>query len=121
MEATSRVLRGATGRSTLEAARSTGRGREARRAEAEARQRRGRELQPLKARLREVESDIATAEARAQALSDLMADPDLYKDGDRARDVARERKELEEALGGLYGKWEELAMRIEHLQTDGEA
>jgi ATP-binding cassette subfamily F protein 3 len=98
-----------------------GRTRDARRAQAEARQRRGRELAPLKARLKEVEADIAKAEARAQALSDLLADPDLYKDGDRARDVARERKELEEGLGGLYGKWEELALRIEHAQADGDA
>ncbi|MFB3819904.1 MAG: ABC-F family ATP-binding cassette domain-containing protein [Candidatus Methylomirabilales bacterium] len=108
---------GAAGKSEAE----KGRTRDARRAQAEARQRRGRELAPLRARLREVEADIARAEARAQALTDLMADPDLYKDGDRARDVARERKELEEALGGLYGKWEELALRIEHAQAAGDA
>jgi ATP-binding cassette subfamily F protein 3 len=94
--------------------------REAKRAEAEARQRKGRELAPLRARLREVEDDIARAEARVQALTDLMADPELYKDGERAREAARERKELEDGLGSLYGKWEELALRLEHARGGGE-
>jgi ATP-binding cassette subfamily F protein 3 len=92
--------------------------RDAKRVQAEARQRRGRELQPLKARLKEVEADILRAEARAQTLADLLADPDLYKDGERAREVARERKELGEALAGLYGKWEELAVRLEHAESE---
>jgi ATP-binding cassette subfamily F protein 3 len=87
--------------------------REAKRAEAEARQRKGRAMAPLRARLKEIESEIAKAEARVQALTDLMADPGLYKDGERAREAARERKELEEALGALYGKWEDLAVRLE--------
>jgi len=42
-----------------------------------------------------------------------MADPDLYKDGERVREVAKERKALEEQGASLYGKWEELAMRLE--------
>jgi hypothetical protein len=42
-----------------------------------------------------------------------MANPDLYRDGDRAREVARERKVLEEQAASLYSKWEELALRLE--------
>ncbi len=42
-----------------------------------------------------------------------MANPDLYRDGERAREVARERKALEEQAASLYGKWEELALRLE--------
>jgi ATP-binding cassette subfamily F protein 3 len=87
--------------------------REAKRAEAEARQRKSRELAPLKARLKEMEGEIAKAEARIQSLADQMANPDLYKDGERAREVAREKKGLEEQVASLYGKWEELALRLE--------
>jgi len=87
--------------------------REARRAVAEARQRKSREIAPLKARLKETEAEIARIESRVRALSDEMANPDLYKDGDRARNVARERKDLEEQVGSLYGKWEELTVRLE--------
>jgi ATP-binding cassette, subfamily F, member 3 len=89
------------------------RSREAKRAEAEARQKRGRELAPLKARLGEVEREIAQIEARVRDLADQLANPDIYKDGERAREVARERKELESQVGSLYGKWEELSVRLE--------
>ena len=94
--------------------------RETKRAEAEARQHKSRVAAPLRARLKELESEITQAEARIQALTDQMANPDLYKDGDRAREVARERKALEEQVRSLYGKWEELALRLEGV-TAGEA
>jgi ATP-binding cassette, subfamily F, member 3 len=87
--------------------------REAKRAEAEVRRQKSREVAPLKARLKEIEGDIARIEARVRDLTDQMANPDLYKDGDRAREVARERKDLEEQVASLYGKWEELAVRLE--------
>jgi len=87
--------------------------REERRVEAEARQRKSRAIAPLKARLKELEIEIAKIEARVRDLNDQMANPDLYRDAERARDVARERKALEEQAASLYGKWEELAMRLE--------
>ncbi len=93
--------------------------KEIRRSEAEARQRKSREVGPLKTRLRELESEIAAMEGRIQHLTDQMANPDLYKDGERAREVARERKGLEEQARALYSKWEELALRLESAATDG--
>ncbi len=90
--------------------------REGKRAEAEARQKKSRELAPLKARLREVEQEIARIEERVRDLTDQLANPDLYKDGERARDVARERKELEVQVGSMYSKWEELSVRLEEAQ-----
>ena len=93
------------------------RSREGKRAEAEARQKKSRELVPLKARLREVEQEIARIEGRVRELTDQLANPDLYKDGERARDVARERKDLESQVGSLYGKWEELSVRLEEAQA----
>jgi len=95
-----------------------GRTRDAKRAEAEARQRKSREVAPLKARLKEIETEIARHETRVRDLTDQMANPDLYKDGDRAREVARERKDLEEQVASLYGKWEELAVRLESALSE---
>ncbi len=91
--------------------------KERRRAEAEVRQRKSRETGPLRNRLKELESEIAKIEARLRDLNDQIANPDLYRDGERVRDVARERKELEETAASLYGKWEELAMRLESAMT----
>jgi ATP-binding cassette subfamily F protein 3 len=95
--------------------------RETKRIEAEARQRKSREVAPLRARLKETEAEIARIEARVRALTDQMADPDLYRDGERAREVARERKELETEVGSLYGKWEELSLRLESAMAEGRS
>jgi len=95
--------------------------RESKRAVAEARQRKSREVAPLRARLKETEAEIARIEARVRDLTDQMANPDLYKDGDRARDVARERKDLEGQVASLYGKWEELAVRLEAALAERDA
>ncbi|MBI4842024.1 MAG: hypothetical protein HY803_13305, partial [candidate division NC10 bacterium] len=75
-------------------------------------------IAPLKARLKELEAEIAGIEARVRDLDDRMANPDLYRDGARAREVARERKGLEEQAASLYGKWEELALRLESAMAD---
>jgi ATP-binding cassette subfamily F protein 3 len=95
--------------------------REAKRATAEARQRKSREVAPLRARLKETEAEIARIEVRVRDLADQMANPDLYKDGDRAREVARERKDLEGQVAALYGRWEELAVRLEAALAEREA
>jgi len=68
--------------------------------------------------LKEIETEIARHETRVRDLTDQMANPDLYKDGDRAREVARERKDLEEQVASLYGKWEELAVRLESALSE---
>ena len=96
------------------------RSKQGRREEAEARQRKSREMAPLRTRLKELEAEISKIEGRVRELTDQMANPDLYRDGDRAREVARERKVLEEQVASLYGKWEELALRLEST-TAGDA
>ena len=93
--------------------------KEERRAEAEARQQKSRAIAPLKARLKELESEIAKIEARVRDLNDQMANPDLYRDSGKAREAARERKTLEEQAASLYGKWEELALRLESAIAEG--
>jgi hypothetical protein len=41
-----------------------------------------------------------------------LADPDLYRDGQRARDVAQARKDAEAEMAWLLKEWEELAERL---------
>ena len=47
-----------------------------------------------------------------------MANRDLYRDSHRAREVTREQKALAEQAASLYGKWEELASRLETALAD---
>jgi ATP-binding cassette, subfamily F, member 3 len=92
-----------------EAQRSRQLGREARRAEAEERNRRYRERQALASRLAPIEAEIAALEGRVRELSALQADPSVFRDARRAKEVGRERQEVEERLGSLYARWEEAA------------
>ncbi|HWT81730.1 MAG TPA: ATP-binding cassette domain-containing protein, partial [Candidatus Methylomirabilis sp.] len=93
--------------------------RESKRAKAEGRQQKSRAVAPLKARLKELEAEIGKIEAQIRDLNDQMTNPDLYRDSHRAREVARERKALEEQAASLYGKWEEIALRVETAVAEG--
>ena len=83
--------------------------RELKRAEAEERNRRYREKQAAEQRLAPIEAEIAAIEERVRELAALQADPSVYRDARRAKDIGRERQEAEERLRALYSRWEEIA------------
>jgi len=85
------------------------RGREQRRNEAEERNRRYRERQAAERRLAPVEAEIAALEARVRELTAQQADPHVYRDGERAKAVGREKSEGETRLTQLYAEWERIA------------
>jgi ATP-binding cassette, subfamily F, member 3 len=55
----------------------------------------------------DLEADIAAAETRLQELEQLMASPDLYRDGDRVKETTRAFEEVKGQLQQLYEHWEE--------------
>lgn len=55
----------------------------------------------------DLEEEIAEVEARVQELEALMASPDLYKEGDRIKDITAEFEEKKKELAHLYEHWEE--------------
>ncbi|HEX7787446.1 MAG TPA: ABC-F family ATP-binding cassette domain-containing protein, partial [Methylomirabilota bacterium] len=67
-----------------------------------------REIRSIKVRLSAVETQIHEMEARLQEIGLALADPDLYRDGQRARDIAQARKDTEERVAWLMKEWEEL-------------
>jgi ATP-binding cassette, subfamily F, member 3 len=73
------------------------------------------EIRRLRVRLESVEGRIAELEARLAEIGRMLAEPDLYRDGDRARSVLAERTNAEADLAGLMSEWEELA---DVLRTD---
>ncbi|HVQ34472.1 MAG TPA: ABC-F family ATP-binding cassette domain-containing protein [Candidatus Bathyarchaeia archaeon] len=83
--------------------------REARRAEAEERNRRYRERTAFAERIGPVEKEIEHLEARLKAIEAERADPATYRDQDRSRELGRESSEITRALESLYIRWEELA------------
>jgi ATP-binding cassette subfamily F protein 3 len=78
----------------------------------------GREVKAIETRLRAVEAQIHELEARLADIGLALSDPDLYRDGQRARDIAQSRKETEERVAWLMKEWEELSVRLSSVQED---
>ena len=60
------------------------------------------------ARLAEVESLIAAAEAQVHGLEETLADPDLYRDGRAAAEVVTAYEGAKAGIAALYAEWEGL-------------
>jgi ATP-binding cassette subfamily F protein 3 len=79
-----------------------------------------REIKAIKVRLGTVETQIHEMEARLQEIGLALADPDLYRDGDRARDIAQARRDTEERVAWLMKEWEELSLRLSAVSGDAQ-
>jgi len=77
-----------------------------------------REIKAIQARLSAVESQIHELEARLAEIGLVLADPELYRDGQRAREIARARKETEERVVWLMKEWEELSLQLSAVNED---
>jgi ATP-binding cassette subfamily F protein 3 len=69
-------------------------------------------VRELRRRLEEIERQIHDLEERLRGFADVLSDPELYKDGDRVRTVATERKTAEERVAWLMREWEELSVEL---------
>ncbi len=78
-----------------------------------------REIKLIKQRLGAVEAQIQELEARQQEIGLALADPDLYRDGQKAREIAQSRKETEERVAWLLKEWEELSLRLSTVAGEG--
>src|SRR5262249_48994435 len=68
-----------------------------------------REIKAIEARLQAVEGQIHELEATLAEIGLALADPDLYRDGQRARGIAQSRKDTEERVAWLMEEWEEVS------------
>jgi ATP-binding cassette subfamily F protein 3 len=77
-----------------------------------------REIKLIRARLSTVEGHIQELEARLLEIGAVLADPELYRDGQRARETAQARKEVEERVAWLMKEWEELSVQLATVSDD---
>ncbi len=77
-----------------------------------------REIKAIKARLGGVERQIHEHEERLAEIGLAMADPELYRDGQRAREIAQTRKETEERVAWLMKEWESLSLQLTSVSED---
>jgi ATP-binding cassette subfamily F protein 3 len=71
-----------------------------------------REIRAIEGRLKTVEAQIQELEARLEEIGLALADPGLYRDGDRAREIAQSRKDTEERVAWLMKEWEDLSGQL---------
>jgi ATP-binding cassette subfamily F protein 3 len=58
-------------------------------------------------KVEDIEADIAVAEEELAELEQLMASPDLYRDGDRVKETTKAFEATKAQLAQLYEHWEE--------------
>jgi ATP-binding cassette subfamily F protein 3 len=75
-----------------------------------------KEIKALKTRLAAVETQIAELERRLEEIALALADPDLYRDGARARTIAQQRKEAEQQVAWLMKEWEDLSLSLASVE-----
>ena len=91
-------------------------GREQRRRDAEARNRRGKELRGFRERIAALEASILPLETRLKELETVMSSPDIYQEDGLARRLGEERKSIEIELAHLYDDWDEATSDLQSAE-----
>ncbi|MDE3058037.1 MAG: ABC-F family ATP-binding cassette domain-containing protein [Bacteroidota bacterium] len=76
----------------------------------------GRSLHQLKKLLQEVEKEIEQQEKRKKEIEVLMADPGSYKNGDEAKKITHEYKELQTTLESSFREWGKITEELEEKE-----
>jgi ATP-binding cassette subfamily F protein 3 len=102
---------------------ATGTGRRPNRAEqrkltAEERQARARATKELRSTVQRLERRIAKLEAEAAALAEQLADPSIYDDHQKVRELADAHEAAEAEVGELLGQWESAQVELEAALAD---
>jgi ATP-binding cassette subfamily F protein 3 len=77
---------------------------------------RKREREKKTKQLERLEGEIASAEKGLEEIGWRLADPEVYKDGERARALEAERAAAQASVEARYRDWERLAAEIEALE-----
>ncbi len=93
-------------------------GKEARQAKALLRQKRNKNLGPLKKNLANLENEIEAIEAQKQELEEALADPDLYNDQDAFTEKSKLYSQIDSRLKRRYTSWEDIQEKIEKLEEE---
>jgi len=92
--------------------------KERKRVEAEARKRMYNLLKPLKDKLEKIEREIEVIERRKADIESAMADPDFYKNGEEAKHISHEYKEIQAKLKDAYVSWNGVTEEIVKAESE---
>jgi len=93
--------------------------KEQRRREARQRQELSVRLKPLRVRLEEIESLIASLEQEKPQLLGKLGDPEFFKrEPDQARITAQRYQDLEGDMQKAYSEWDQVSDEIERIEAE---
>ncbi len=92
--------------------------KEQRRLEAEKRNALSKKIKPLKNRLQKIENEIEKQELRKAEIEEAMADQSFYDDSENVKKISLEYEEVKSNLAENLNKWEEIAGRIEFVESE---
>jgi len=77
-----------------------------------------KEVRSVKRQLEAVEAEIAHHEQRKSEIESLLADPELYKNGEEAKAVSAEYKSVQKDLSDAYWRWGKASEQLEKVQSE---
>jgi ATP-binding cassette, subfamily F, member 3 len=75
-------------------------------------------LLPYRQKLESIESEIAKLESRKTEIETMMANPEFFKNGDGAKKISQEYKELPSKLEQKYNVWNQLTEEIAAIEQE---
>jgi ATP-binding cassette subfamily F protein 3 len=94
--------------------------KERKRFEAEVRQERYARTKLLRGKIEQIERSIEARERRKREIEEQMADVDFYKNGDQAKAINAEYREIEKQLNNEYHIWNEVTKQLESIEAEYE-
>jgi ATP-binding cassette, subfamily F, member 3 len=94
---------------------------EQKRAEAERRNRLHRQTKDLRKAIEKVERALATAEADVAELTRTLADPAVYDDAEKVKEVVAQHNAAKDRAAGLTDEWERLTLELEAAEESAAA
>ena len=85
--------------------------------EAERRNRLHRETKELRTTLRRVEGDLGKAEAEVAELNRVLADPAIYEDGEKVKELVAAHAAAKDRAAALFDQWADVESRIEKISA----
>ena len=89
---------------------------EQKRREAERRNARHAATRELKQRTERLERDLGKAEAKVADLQRLLADPEVYADNDRVKEIVRQHEAAKDAAASLMDAWMTASEELERVE-----
>ena len=77
-----------------------------------------REVRTAKNKVEEAETSIQHLETRKKEIEALLANPDFYKNGEEAKSISAEYKEVQIQIEKAYSHWSNMARQLEQIENN---